>query len=101
MIRLSNVRGLGRLRRAAGVIGLPPILSILPRRCCPSSRSRLDVCDGDEVDDEVDAAPRCFSAAVSADDYGGGVEAAKGVPYSRLTVGVPAEHHPLEKRVAA
>ena len=54
MIRLSNVRGFGRLRRAAGVIGLPPILSILPRRRCPSSRSRLDVCDGDEVDDEVD-----------------------------------------------
>ena len=47
------------------------------------------------------AAPRCFSAAVAADDYGGGVAAAKGVPYSRLTVGVPAEHHPLEKRVAA
>ena len=37
------------------------------------------------------AAPRCFSAAVAADDYGGGVAAAKGVPYSRLTVGVPAD----------
>jgi hypothetical protein len=38
---------------------------------------------------------------VAADDYGGGVAAAKGVPYSRLMVGMPAEHHPLEKRVAA
>ncbi len=47
------------------------------------------------------AAPRCFSAAAAADDYGGGGAAAKGVPYSRLTVGAPAEHHPLEKRVAA
>ncbi len=37
---------------------------------------------------------------MAADDYGGGVAAAKGVPYSRLSVGVPAEHHPLEKRVA-
>ena len=53
MIRLSNVRGFGRLRHAAGVIGLPPILSILPPRRCPSSRSRLDVCDGDEVNDDV------------------------------------------------
>ncbi len=49
----------------------------------------------------MSAAPCCFSAAVAADDYGGGVAAAKGVPYSRLTVGVPKEHHPLEKRVAA
>ncbi len=54
MIWLSNVRGFVRLRRAAGVIGLPPILSILPRRRHPSLRSRLNVCDGDEVDDDVD-----------------------------------------------
>ena len=64
MIRLSNVRGFGRLRRAAGVIGLPPILSILPRRRCPSSRSRLDVCDGDEVDDEVDVVDEMLETAI-------------------------------------
>ncbi len=47
------------------------------------------------------AAPRCFSAMAAADNYGGGAAAAKGVPYSRLTVGMPTEHHPLEKRVTA
>ncbi len=41
------------------------------------------------------AAPRCFSATAAAEDYGGGAAAAKGVPYSRLMVGVPVEHHPL------
>jgi hypothetical protein len=54
MIRLSNVCRFGRLCHAAGVIGLPPILSILLCRCCPSSQSHLDICDGNEVDDEVD-----------------------------------------------
>lgn len=37
---------------------------------------------------------RYFSAAK--DD-----ETPKGIPYSKLTVGVPKEHFPLEKRVAA
>jgi hypothetical protein len=47
------------------------------------------------------AAPRYFSAVAAADNYGGKAAAAKGVPYSRLTVGVPVEHHPLEKRITA
>lgn len=41
------------------------------------------------------AAQRYFSA-VAKDD-----EKPKGIPYSKLTVGVPKEHFPLEKRVAA
>ncbi len=35
---------------------LPPILSILPSRCCPLSRSCLDVGDGDEVNNNVGGA---------------------------------------------
>jgi len=38
---------------------------------------------------------RYFSAATKDD------ETPKGIPYSKLTVGVPKEHFPLEKRVAA
>jgi hypothetical protein len=38
---------------------------------------------------------RYFSAATKDD------EKPKGIPYSKLTVGVPKEHFPREKRVAA
>ena len=41
------------------------------------------------------AAQRYVSAAAKDD------EPPKGIPYSKLTVGVPKEHFPLEKRVAA
>ena len=41
------------------------------------------------------AAQRFFSAAAKDE------ETPKGIPYSKLTVGVPKERFPLEKRVAA
>ncbi len=41
------------------------------------------------------AVQRFFSAAAKDD------ETPKGIPYTKLTVGVPKENFPLEKRVAA
>jgi NAD(P) transhydrogenase len=42
---------------------------------------------------------RCFSVPPAAS--GGDDKKAKGVPYAKLTVGIPMERYPLEKRVAA
>ena len=77
MIRLANVREFGVLRRC-GVAGA----------CAPPRRH--------------------FSGAAGGGDGNGGkggvaaaAAAARGVPYSRLTVGVPMERYPLERRVAA
>ena len=43
-------------------------------------------------------AARSFSANANNDDNKAAI---RGIPYSKLTVGVPKERYPLEKRVAA
>lgn len=45
--------------------------------------------------------PRLSLRVFSSSSKGGGDEKPKGTPYSKLTVGVPKENFPLEKRVAA
>ena len=73
MIRLANLKNAG----AVGRTGL--------RQLFPSSTARL--------------AARSFSASGGIND--GDKGAIRGIPYSKLTVGVPKERYPLEKRVAA
>lgn len=77
MIRLAKLQN-------ANAIGRSGIRQLFPPS--PSSTSTIRL------------ATRSFSASANNDDD---KPAIRGIPYSKLTVGVPKERYPLEKRVAA
>ncbi|KAL7444380.1 hypothetical protein ACHAXH_009980 [Discostella pseudostelligera] len=78
MIRLASIKN-------ANAVGGSGLRQLFPPSS-PSSTSTLRL------------AARSFSASANND---GDKSAIRGIPYSQLTVGVPKERYPLEKRVAA
>ena len=88
MIRLANVREFGMLRRGVAA-------HYAPRRQHFSGAAAAAGGGGGGLgggDGHRGGGPAAAAAAAAA---------VRGLPYSRLTVGVPMERYPLERRVAA